>query len=41
VAYLREQEPKPDRRAALQALKDGKDIGDGFSIESRPVMVYK
>ena len=41
VEYLREQAPKPDRRAALQALKDGKDIGDGFSIETRPVMVYK
>ena len=41
VEYLREQAPKPDRRAALQALKDGKDIGDGFSLETRPVMVYK
>ena len=41
VAYLVEQEPKPDRRAALTALKAGRDLGEGFSIEERPSVIYR
>lgn len=41
VAYLIEQEPRPDRVAALEALKAGKDLGEGFAIEERPSVVYR
>lgn len=41
VAYLVEQEPRPDRAGALKALKAGADLGDGFGIDERPSVVYR
>ena len=41
AAYLKEQDPKLDRAGALKALKSGKDLGEGFRLESRIAMVYR
>jgi len=41
VHLLRESDPRPDRKAALDALKKGVDLGDGFSLENSTSIVYK
>jgi len=41
VHLLRESDPRPDRKAALDALKKGADLGDGFSLEDSTSIVYK
>ena len=41
MAYLVEQAPKLDRKAALKALKSGKDLGDLFGIDERFTAVYR
>tara|TARA_R110002020_G_scaffold386791_1_gene597535 strand:- start:84 stop:584 length:501 start_codon:yes stop_codon:yes gene_type:complete len=35
------QDPKPDRKAAAEAVKAGRDVGEGFYLEDRRTVVWK
>lgn len=35
------QDPKPDRKAAAEAIKAGRDVGEGFHMEDRRTVVWK
>jgi hypothetical protein len=35
------QDPKPDRVAALEALKAGRDVGEGFYLEDRSSITWR
>ena len=35
------QDPKPDRSAALKALKSGRDVGEGFYLEERSSITWR
>lgn len=35
------QDPRPDRTAAANAIKEGRDVGEGFYLEDRRTVVWK